>query len=161
MKTRWWILVPVLSVAINAAVLGICGYHYYLYTCLSPSVYSFPSSKTHHFYQALGLSALQLKRIEPLAHTFHIRLEKLHSGMQAKRDLLVDLLRQKRVDSEKVENLRKDMASIQDEFQREVIIHIKEIKKILNPEQEERFFNLLRISMEREGSHWLSENRGK
>lgn len=159
MKTRWWILVLVLSVAINAAVLGICGYHYYRQSCLSPSVCSFPSSKTHHFYQALGLSALQLKRIEPLARTFHTRLEKLDSGMQAKRDLLVSLLSQEGVAPGRIERVRKDMGSIQDEIQKEVIAHILDVKGILDPHQRERFFELLHKSMEQE-DNWFSKNRG-
>ena len=98
--------------------------------------------------------------MDSLAQTFHARLERLGSDMHGKRGLLVDLLSQETVDSEKVEKLRKDMAGIQDDIQREVITHIQDIKEILNHEQAERFFNLLSASMEHEVSHWLPENRG-
>ena len=161
MRTKWLILVLILSLAINAAAFATVGYNYYCNTFLTPSAPCPVSSKDQHLYHALGLSAAQLTKMDSLAHTFHASLERLGSAMHEKRGLLLDLLRQENVDSEKVESLRKDMASVQNEIQKEVITHIEEIKKILDPEQEERFFNLLRVSMEREGSHLLPENRGK
>jgi hypothetical protein len=41
------------------------------------------------------------------------------------------------------------MAGIQDEIQKEVIVHILESKKILDPKQQQRFFDLMRQSMTR------------
>jgi hypothetical protein len=41
------------------------------------------------------------------------------------------------------------MAGIQDEIQKEVITHIMESKKILDPNQQQRFFDLMRQSMTR------------
>jgi Spy/CpxP family protein refolding chaperone len=137
------------------------GYNYYCNTFLTSSDLCPVSPGDQHLYKALGLSAPQLTRMDSLARTFHSKLERLGSDIQAKRGILIDLLKQKVVDSEKVETLRKDMAGIQDEIQREVITHIEDIKGILTHEQTEHFFNLLRASMEREGSHWLSESRGK
>jgi Spy/CpxP family protein refolding chaperone len=99
--------------------------------------------------------------MDSLARTFHASLERLETDMQGKRGLLIGLLEQNAVDSENIELLRKDMAGIQDEIQREVIMHIKDIKQVLNHEQRERFFDLLRTGMEREGSHRLPEHRGK
>ncbi len=161
MRTKWWMLVFILSLAINAAAFAATGYNYYCNTFLTPSTLR-PVSPTHrHLYQALGLSAPQLARMDFLAQTFHARLERFGSDMQGKRGLLVDLLRQEAVDSEKVENLRKDIASIQDEIQREVITHIIDIKKILDPGQEKRFFNLMNRSMEQDRDPWFTEHRGR
>jgi hypothetical protein len=41
------------------------------------------------------------------------------------------------------------MAAIQDDIQKEVIVHIIESKKILDPNQQRRFFDLMRRSMTR------------
>ena len=41
------------------------------------------------------------------------------------------------------------MAGIQDDIQKEVISHIMESKKILDPIQQQRFFDLMRQSMTR------------
>jgi hypothetical protein len=53
------------------------------------------------------------------------------------------------------------MAGIQDEIQREVIAHITELKKILDPDQQKRFFDLMRQSMIRAQSPWSQNIGGK
>jgi Spy/CpxP family protein refolding chaperone len=68
--------------------------------------------------------------------------------MEEKKGALVTLL-QKNSDPVKIENLRKEMAGIQDEIQKEVILHITEVKRILDPQQQQRFFDLMRQNMTR------------
>jgi Spy/CpxP family protein refolding chaperone len=101
-----------------------------------------------HLYQSLGLSNVQLAKMEPLAQKFHGRLAELGARMEEKKETLTNLL-QKDSDPASIENLRKEMAGIQDEIQKEVIIHIMESKKILDPNQQQRFFDLMRQSMTR------------
>ena len=161
MRTRWWIPILIFSLAINAAAFATVGYHYYRGTFPASSAFCPISPTDGRLYQALDLSGPQLARMDSLARTFHANLERLGTDMQGKRGLLIDLLEQNAGDSEEIEFMRKDMAGIQDEIQREVIMHIKDIKQVLNHEQRERFFDLLRTGMEREGSHRLPEHRGK
>jgi Spy/CpxP family protein refolding chaperone len=106
-----------------------------------------------HLYQSLGLSNTQLAKIDPLAREFHGRIAKLGVAMEGKKEHLVDLLA-KDGDPTSIENLRREMAGIQDEIQKEVIMHITELKKILNPDQQQRFFDLMRQSMTRAQSPW-------
>ena len=160
MRIKWWIPVLIISLAINAAAFTTVGYYYYCSSSLTSSASCPVSRSDKHLYRALDLSAPQLTKMDSIARKFHSKLGRLSSEMHVKRGLLVDLLSQETVDSEKVEKLRKDMAGIQDDIQREVITHIQDIKEILNHEQAERFFNLLSASMEHEVSHWLPENRG-
>jgi Spy/CpxP family protein refolding chaperone len=159
MRTKLWTLILVFSLAFNAAVLGVCGYHYYRYICAAPSAYCPLSPGDQHFYQGLGLSDSQLERMAPLARTFHEKLDKLSLETERKRALLVDLLSREEVDSGKIESLRKDMAGIQDQIQREVITHLLDVREILNSEQKENFFVLLRRSMKQE-NNWFSKNGG-
>jgi Spy/CpxP family protein refolding chaperone len=86
--------------------------------------------------------------MDPLAQKFHGRLAELGAIMEEKKMVLIDLLR-KDGDPKEIENLRKEMAGIQDEIQKEVITHIMESKKILDPDQQQRFFDLVRQSMAR------------
>jgi Spy/CpxP family protein refolding chaperone len=86
--------------------------------------------------------------MDPLAQKFHGRLAELGAIMEEKKMVLIDLLR-KDGDPKEIENLRKEMAGIQDEIQKEVITHIMESKKILDPNQQQRFFDLMRQSMTR------------
>ncbi len=154
MKTKWWILILIFSLAINTAFLVICGYQYYRYTRVAPSAYCSLSPADQHLYQALGLSDSQLERIDPLARTFHVKLEKLSRETERKRDLLVNLLSLEEVDYERIESLRKDMASIQDHIQKEVITHILEVREILDTKQKEHFFELLHKSIQQE-NNWF------
>jgi len=159
MKSKWLTIVLVLSLAINAGVLGSMGYHYYVNASTSSTAPCPMSPGDSHLYQSLGLSNLQLSKMEPLAQKFHGRLAELGSAMEERKETLTDLL-QKDSDPARIENLRKEMAGIQDEIQKEVITHITELKKILDPDQQQRFFNLMRQSMTRAQSP-LSTNGGK
>jgi len=146
MRPKWLILILIFSLAINAGVLVSMGYHYYV-NASTPSSAPCPMSPgDSHLYQSLGLSKVQLSKMEPLAQKFHARLAELGALMEEKKETLTDLL-QKDSDPVKIENLRKEMAGIQDEIQKEVIIHIIESKKILDPNQQQRFFDLMRQSM--------------
>ena len=148
MRSKWLILILILSLAINSAVLAAVGYHYYRNTSTTPSAPCPMSPGDSHLYQSLSLSNLQLSKMEPLAQRFHERLGELRALMEKKRESLTDLL-QKDSAPESIENLRKEMAGIQDEIQKEVIIHIMESKKILDPNQQQRFFDLMRQNMTR------------
>jgi Spy/CpxP family protein refolding chaperone len=160
MRSKSLIFVLVLSLGINAAVLATTGYHYYL-SAASKTLAPCPlSPRDSHLYQSLGLSKAQLSRMEPVAQKFHSRQAELGAAMEGKKEQLVDLLA-KGGDSVSIENLQREMAGIQDEIQKEVIMHIMELKKILNPEQQRRFFDLMRQSMARAQSPWSQNIGGK
>jgi len=148
MRSKWLTFILILSLGVNAAVLATMGYHYYLSASTKTLAPCPLSPGDSHLYQSLGLSNLQLSKMEPLAQKFHGRLAELAALMEEKKETLTDLL-QKDSDPASIENLRREMASTQDEIQREVISHITELRKILDPNQQQRFFDLMRQSMAR------------
>ena len=160
MRSKWLMIILFLSLAVNAGVLATTGYHYYRNASLTPSAPCPVSPGDAHLYQSLGLSNLQLSQMEPLAQRFHGRLNELGASMEEKKALLIDLLRRGN-DPASIEGLRKEMASTQDEIQREVIVHIIETKKILDPGQQQKFFDLMRQTMTRTQSPWPPTNGGK
>jgi Spy/CpxP family protein refolding chaperone len=160
MKSKWLTVVLVLSLAINTGVLASMGYHYYVNASTLSTAPCPMSPGDAHLYQSLGLSKVQLSKMEPLAQKFHGRLAELGTAMEEKKELFVTLL-QKNSDPVKTETLRKEMAGLQDEIQREVITHITELKKILDPDQQRRFFDLMRQSMTRGQIPWLPTKGGK
>jgi Spy/CpxP family protein refolding chaperone len=160
MRSKGLIFVLILSLAINVAVLATTGYHYYLSASAKTLVPCPISPGDSHLYQSLGLSNLQMSKMDPLAQKFHGQLAELGASMEEKKGLLMDLL-QKEGDPVRVEELRKEMAALQDEIQKGVILHIAEIKKILDPRQQEQFFNLMRQSMTHGGSPWAPTNGGR
>jgi Spy/CpxP family protein refolding chaperone len=160
MKSKWLTIVLILSLAINAGVLVSMGYHYYVNASTSSTAPCPMSPGDSHLYQSLGLSNTQLAKIDPLAREFHGRIAELGVAMEGKKELLLNLLA-KDGDPASIENLRREMAGIQDEIQKEVIMHITELKKILNPDQQQRFFDLMRQSMTRAQSPWSQNIGGK
>ena len=148
MKSKWLTVVLVLSLAINAGVFLSMGYHYYVNASTSSTAPCPMSPGDSHLYQSLGLSNAQLAKIDPLAQKFHGRLAELGAVMEEKKETFITLL-QENSDPVKIENLRKEMSGIQDEIQKEVITHITELRKILDPEQQQRFYDLMRQNMTR------------
>ena len=159
MKSKWLTVVLILSLAVNAGVLASMGYHYYVNASTSSTAPCPMSPGDSHLYQSLGLSKVQLSKMDPLAQKFHARLAEFGALMEEKKETLIDLL-QKDSDPVKIESLRKEMAGIQDKIQKEVITHITELKKILDPDQQQRFFDLMRQSMTHTQDP-LSPNGGK
>jgi hypothetical protein len=129
MKSKWLTIVLFLSLAINAGVLGAMGYHYYHYASGAPSAPCPLAPGDGYLYQSLGLSKLQLVKMEPLAQKFHGRLAELGAVMQEKKGMLVDSL-QKDSNPQGIEKLHQEMSRLQGEIQKEVIAHIMETKKI-------------------------------
>ncbi|MEI7673761.1 MAG: periplasmic heavy metal sensor [Deltaproteobacteria bacterium] len=146
MKGKLLIVVLTLSLAVNASAVATIGYHYWRNTCLTPSTPCPLTQKDHHHYQDLGLSPQQMTQMASMAQWFHDRLNKLEGAVEAKRNLLIDALGEEKIDLSRTETIRKEIAGYQDEIQKEVITHIAASKKIMNPDQQKRFIELLRAS---------------
>lgn len=146
MKKNNLFIVLILSLVVNVSVLATVGYHYWRNACIVPSAPCPLHPSDHHLYESLGLSSEQIAKMEPLAKVFHRRLTGLESAIEGKRNLLIDLLERDQFDQRRAEEIQKEIAGLQDEIQKEVIQHISESKKIMNPSQQKRFIELLRIS---------------
>jgi len=160
MRSKWLMIALFLSLAVNAGVLATTGYYYYRTPSPTPSAPCPMSPGDSHLYESLGLSKVQLSKMEPLAQKFHGRLAELGTSIEGKREFLIDLLA-KDGDSASIESLRMEMAGIQDEIQKEVITHIIETKKILDAKQQQRFFDLMKQSMASGRNLWLSTKGGQ
>ena len=146
MKGKLLMVVLTLSLVVNASAVATIGYHYWRNTCLTPSAPCPLNQEDHYLYQYLGLSLEQLAKMASLADSFHRRLNELEAGIEARRNLLIDCLGENEIDLMRTEAIRKEIAAFQDKVQKEVITHIAESKKIMNPDQQKRFIELLRAS---------------
>jgi hypothetical protein len=146
MKRKLLIVILTLSLAVNASAVATIGYHYWRNTCFTPSAPCPLNQEGNHPYQELGLSAEQLVKMASLSDSFHHRLNELEAAVETKRNLLIDCLGEQEIDLPKTETIRKEIAGYQDEIQKEVIAHIAESKKIMTPNQQKRFIELLRTS---------------
>ena len=150
MQNRWIAMILVLSLAMNTAVLTVAGYKYYKRNRDLSEATLHSQERNYHFYEKLGLTPVQLAKMNPMANTFHKNLKSLHSDMEAKKNAMINLLNGENVSPARIEEIRKDMATIQDRIQKVVIAHVLDVKEILNPIQRKRFFELLSKSMHQE-----------
>ena len=147
MKSKFLYFALVLSLAVNLAVMATVGYHYYRNVCVAPAAPCPLNQSGRHLYESLGLSERQLAAITPLSQPFHARLADLDSQIATKRNYLIDLLGKAETDRGGIETTRKEIAALQDEIQRDVILHITQIGAILDPDQKKRFMDMLRAGM--------------
>jgi Spy/CpxP family protein refolding chaperone len=143
-------MILILSLAMNAAVLAAAGYGYYNSSSQPTTAAGHSPERDHHFYEKLGLTAAQLVKMTPMAATFHESLKSLHLEMDDKKNAMINLLGGEDVAPARIEALRKEMAAIQDGIQKTVIDHVLDVREILDSSQRERFFDLLRGSMDKE-----------
>ena len=150
MKNRWMAMILVLSLAMNTAVLAVAGYHYFDRNRRPPAATLHSPERDYHLYEKLELTSAQLAKIAPMANTFHKSLKGFHSDMDAKKSAMINLLSSENVSPAKIEEMRKEMATIQDGVQKIVIAHVLDVKEVLNSSQRKRFFKLLSKSMHQE-----------
>ena len=150
MQNRWIAMILVLSLAMNTAVLTVAGYKYYKRNRDLSEATLHSQERNYHFYQKLGLTPVQLAKMNPMANTFHKNLKSLHSDMEAKKIAMINLLSGENVSPARIEEIRKEMATIQDSIQKVVIAHVLDVKEVLDPSQRKRFFELLSKSMHQE-----------
>ena len=146
MKNKILTIVLIFSLAVNAATLATVGYHAWRNRCLTQSGPCPLNPSDRHLYESLGLSAGQTAQMAALAHAFHQRLGELDSQVREKRNLLIDLLGKDRPNPTRTESIRREIAGVQDEIQKEVIAHVAEAKKLMNTDQQQRFIALMRAS---------------
>lgn len=146
MNKKMLMIVLTLSLAVNVSGLATIGYQYWRTAGLSPTAPCPLSPEDSHLYQTLGLSPDQLAKMTALAGEFHRRLNELEAAVAAGRNFLIDALGEEKIDLPRTEAIRKEIAGYQDEIQKEVIAHIAESKKIMTPDQQKRFIELLRAS---------------
>ena len=75
--------------------------------------------------------------------------------MEAKKSAMINLLSGENVSPAKIEEMRKEMATIQDGVQKIVIAHVLDVKEVLNSSQRKRFFELLSKSMHQESGIFI------
>jgi Spy/CpxP family protein refolding chaperone len=156
MQNKWMLMVLVVSLSMNAAFVAVAGYAYLRDPDRFRPGTRLLSERDYHFYEVLKLTPTQMKRMSPLATSFHERLNHLHAEMESRKEEMIRMLGGGKVAADRVETLRRQMAAIQDRIQKTVIAHILDVKAILDAGQRERFFDLLRDSMTRQGPMFTS-----
>lgn len=108
----------------------------------------------------LSLSESQKKKMDPLDRSFNTKIEKIKTELEQKRAELSDMLGEPSPDREKLKDQVSEIASLQAQFQMKTIDHLQEIRSILTPEQQTKFFSLIGKKL-RLGGPRTKSNRGR
>ncbi len=142
--------VVLLTVA-NIAALGTIAYHRFGH-----------SGERHHenqhacrgfLHRELALSDAQAAQMKALKESFQSNAEPIRVALNTKREQLLQFFTDPDPDRAKIDSVQSEMDSLQSELQKLVIDHILDEKKNLTPEQQSRFFSIIRERLMMEQSH--------
>lgn len=149
MKRKLIILGILLLVVINLSALATIGYHRCFHNGGKCN-----HSENNYLCQELSLSKPQVEKMETICNSFQFQADKTSSALLKKRIELVDHLTAVEPDSEKINVALKEIESMQSELQKQVIFYLLlKQKEILNPDQQQKFFSIIKERLLREAKH--------
>jgi Spy/CpxP family protein refolding chaperone len=99
-------------------------------------------------YLQLDLTPDQLSQFSAERERFHAELQALGQEVKTKQLELIDLLAAKPPDQQAIENKQEEIQRIQMTVQDRVIVHFLQASSFLHPEQQTRFFQLIKGRIE-------------
>lgn len=152
MKKKLIILGISLLVIINLSALATIGYHRW-FRHGEKGHNEGRHSEESYLHQQLSLSKSQAEKMKTLRESFHLQSDKISSVLLERRTELVELLMASEPDSEKINDALREIDSMQSELQKQVIYYLLKEKEILTPEQQRKFFSIIKERLLRESSH--------
>jgi Spy/CpxP family protein refolding chaperone len=143
MKEGFKTILFIASVALNAAFAAT----YLTYKLPSLAGVQQVAPKGPLFLQ-LELTPDQLTKFNAERDRFHTQLQTLGQEVKTRQLELIDLLAAKPPDQLAVEKKQEDIQRIQMTVQDRVIVHFLQASSFLNPEQQARFFQLIKGRIE-------------
>ncbi len=150
MKNRILLLVLIGSLAINAGFAVMLGLNFLSRPTEGEAKPCPFTAQDTHLYTFLGLTDEQLKKIEPLAQDFHRQMDAVGSKILNSRSKLVDAMAQEQPDMAAIDEIHKNIFSNQSAMQSIVLAHIMDMKNVLNREQQDKFFQSMRLNFARQ-----------
>jgi hypothetical protein len=127
---------------INLTALGVMVYHRW-YEPETPCPSDKPGKGFERLKRELSLSTEQEKILLEYRNVFHSIIGSISARMQEERKLLVAELKKEDPDLDRLKEIVERINLLQLEAQKKVIEHLLEVKKMLEPEQQEKFFKIV------------------
>jgi len=154
MDKKVLVIILVISVAINAATLFTFGYFWWTRHYRSERQEVPHQPHMMHDWQHtriarnLDLSKKQVEEIKKMNEEIRSEMWPVREELFKKRQELMSLLREKEPDSMRVDQLLKEIATMQAEHETKVFYRVLKMREILTPEQREQLGGLLQRFME-------------
>ncbi|MCX6173969.1 MAG: Spy/CpxP family protein refolding chaperone [Ignavibacteriales bacterium] len=142
MKKRITIYLIVIVTLINLSSLGTIIYLKWM-AANNASVSILPENRFESIKQELKLTPQQIEQFEKIRTEFHSKLDTLDTKFESLRKEMLKEIWQSEVSSQKLEGILEQFSRQQVESQRWVVQHFYQFKKVLTPEQSEKFYKIL------------------
>jgi len=151
MKRKLLIWGIVLLTVVNIAALGTIGYH--RFRQCGERQHENQHARRGFLHRELALSDAQAAQMKVLKESFQANARPIRLALRSKRERLLQFLTAPDPDCAKIDSVQSEIDSLQAELQKLVIGHLLDEKKIITPEQQSRFFSIIRERLMMEESH--------
>lgn len=149
MKKNLVILFLVVLTIINVAALVTIAYHRFQPGKSFPPAGQ-PGNPMNFIKQELGLSEEQVKKFEDHFKKTRIEMDLILDSLRVKRNELMDEISAEQPSLDKVNKLTEEVGSLEIELQKKIIMNMLKDKSFLTPEQQKKFFSILKQGKDRE-----------
>jgi Spy/CpxP family protein refolding chaperone len=140
------------SLILNLAVITTAGYHYYQQSRSWVTPLGRVMEKDKFLFEELFLKPEQLSAMKSKAIHFHGEIDTRRKKIEQRRKELIALLRADNTDQRFIDAVIRDIGSNQEAMRKMVALHMLEIKRALEKNQQQKFFDLIEGAMTRSGS---------
>ena len=141
MKRKILFFILLFIFVINISSLATMAY--YRYCRHDNKVSLIDSEKCANIHQLLELTSVQNSQVKEKIHILEKKITPIKSKIKENQVLLISLLKEDKPDADKIDEVLNSIGSQQKEIQKMVIENILEWKKVLNPEQEDKFLEII------------------
>ena len=142
MKKKLFAFMLVLLIVINISALASLAYNRWLRPPRKDAGFRAADSNTP-FEKELCLNGTQQNCLHDLMISYNAEIKDIRYQMQDKKKALIKEMRKESPDMASIDRLIEETNRLQAEVQKKAVLNIFQEKKILTPEQKERFFRML------------------
>ena len=142
MKKKLFAFALALLIVINISALASLAYNRWLRPSSKDASFRAVDSGTP-FEKELCLSGAQQNCLQDLMVSYNAEIKDIRYQMQEKKKALVNEMKKEPPDMASIGKLIEEINRLQAEIQKKAVLNIFQEKKILSPEQKERFFRML------------------
>jgi len=155
MNKKLLIIILIILIIINLSAFATLAYKRYCSshnTC--PHNQGNTYTKTTLLCQELSLSREQIIKIRSLSQSFHSKADSLYLLLNQKRSKLLQLLEAQPIDTAKIDITLAEFKELQAELQKNVIYYLLKEKQLLNEQQQEEFFKIIRSKLVKQRDYY-------
>ena len=143
MKRKFLYIIMAVLLVVNLTAFATFTYHR---CCGKPEScrYVQPKNEGTFLCKELSLTDAQIAEMKNESDAFHSQADSINTSLNAKRTELINLLMQANPDTGKINQQVDEVNSLQAALQKQVIFYLLQRKEIMTPEQQKKFFAILK-----------------